>query len=452
MINIKRCAVFSLCFISSMLFSDLYFYPSKETLERVVKVVLKKEKGAYIQLSDEDIDLALSGDNTAKNLFCCEDSNFLKSPPLRCKGTGIGFTQNIWDVPQSCSRLRSTMEPVFQNGELHDIYAPHAIESLARHDINYAVRVVKLLRSIDACLYVGKDFPQEERNLLFGRNHSFIPVQEEHDLDTIENECSAYINQHNYVVLFVHGLVGHNLIARLWKKHSNLYIFDIGSLSDSLFSDVPVSYDRDAFLRVLSRDVRILYTAAIIPQHADIREAEYIKCIKIFNNYWYQPDITEACINKSCYLEDHCNNVFHSQGNNPGLRNKGVNEVNSIRQAIRHYKFNPDDLIIKHTGRYHFKSDMFLRVIENTPEVDGYVTIDPRTHWSFSGTFGLRYHYFKEMIDEINLAHMESHLVDFERIVLDYMKKIERERGARILYLEQVDIVGFVNHTWIYHW
>lgn len=447
----------SLLLVSLPMIANLSFYPSKETLQRITSIVLKKQKGAFIQLGDDDLNMALSSaDHQYKQgiqeLFGCEDSNFFKSFPLRCKGTATELGCDTAQVSHDCKQLRGSVVPLLNN-HTPDVYAPKPIEALARHDIHYAARFLRLLRSIGTCLYVGeRKFSEEQRTLLFGPDHFFISIEDMPEIDSLENQCGVHIGKSSYTVIFINGLIGHSLARRLWKKYPNIYIFDIGDFGHSLFSNAPAAYDKEALIRALSREIRILYTAALIPHYADMRRGEYIKSIEILNNYWYQPDIVEACINTASYLEAHCNNVFHSNVNNAHLKNKGVNEARSIQQAFNHYKFGANDLIVKLTGRYHFKSDMFLRVIEDTPDVDGYVTIDPRTHFSFSGCFGLRYHYFKDMIDNIDLASMEYHMIDFERVVLEYMKKIEKEQNARIIYLEQVDIIAFVNHLWLYHW
>ncbi len=101
------------------------------------------------------------------------------------------------------------------------------------------------------------------------------------------------------------------------------------------------------------------------------------------------------------FLDDYSCNVFYSQANNPKLL-PGYNESVTLLDALYHFNFDPDDMIIKLTGRHHFISDEFLRYVEeHQSSVDAFFKVhNPRE--LFSVAFAMRCKYLIEMCEHFN--------------------------------------------------
>lgn len=208
------------------------------------------------------------------------------------------------------------------------------------------------------------------------------------------------------------------------RKHPILYLF---------FLIIPT---------ILQSKVKILYTAAIIPQHYEMRKNEYIHSIKTLHAFGYDPYIVES-INKHgpTFFDEYTQRICYAGTNNPTLKNKGVNEFVSIKKAFEIFQFDDDDMIVKMSGRCYFASNMFLRHIEKNLHIDAFVKYD-RNRQVFTGCFALRARYFKELLDTIDFVSAERHMINLERIVADHIATIHKN-GASI---EEIFEVGMIAH------
>lgn len=198
--------------------------------------------------------------------------------------------------------------------------------------------------------------------------------------------------------------------------------------------------------------IRILYTAALIDEGFELRKNQYTHGCEILKNYGYSdPYIVEA-IKKSgpTFLENFSTHVFYSKENNPVLKNKGVNEAKTMLEALKAFNFAPDDMIIKITGRYHFMTDEFIRMVENSPEVDGffkkvdgYEKNDKRA--VISGCFALRCHYLIDMLEHVDYDDIEKNMICFEFELADYVKQIIADKQASICYVDMLQVSA---HVW----
>ncbi len=449
--------------------AKVVFYSSKETLRRILQTISNRQKGAYLRFGQTDVHIASTPNASlpadVQNLqgevresFRISTPSSFRALPYPCKGANIAKIP-LEQIPQSCKQLIQKTTP-YWGSIIGNLYDRDALMALAQNplDMHYAIRFLKRLKGMPNIVFIGNETtPPHIRHCLFGSSCKFIsvsPTEAHKELDRIEQECLKNIQDNKYtVVVFSAGFAGRIIAKRLWNKRNNIFLFDLGGIVNAISSqDSNYSIDYDKFLAMISRDTNILYTAAVINFQFDFRKNEYMRCLNLLHDYWYEPYIVEACSKAPTFLEQHCKNVYYSQVNNASLKNKGTNEAKSMIQALNHYNFNDNDLIIKLTGRYYFKSDSFLRLVEATPDIDGYVTLDPRTFFSFTGCYGLRCKYFKEMLNSIDLNRMEREMIDVEHIVIDYMRKIEKERGAKIMYLDEVDVKSLVAHYLDYDW
>ena len=177
--------------------------------------------------------------------------------------------------------------------------------------------------------------------------------------------------------------------------------------------------------------------------HFEFRKKQYIETFNTLAQYNYiNPYVIEAlCKNGPTFLDDYSHNIFYAQTNKPHIKNHGANEARTLLEGLKHFNFNPEDMIIKLTGRYQLISDYFLRLIENNPEYDAFVKI-AASGGSYTLGFAMRYKYLKEMYETINYAAMEknSNWVTVEMEVSNYINRKIKEGNFRFFQVEKLDI------------
>lgn len=161
--------------------------------------------------------------------------------------------------------------------------------------------------------------------------------------------------------------------------------------------------------------VKVIFTAALIDNQFEMRKQEYLHSLDRLIEFGAIPLIVEAC-KKSSFFDVCGFPVFYPNVNNPNLKNKGVNEAKLLQEALKHFEFDDDEILIKLTGRYFFYSDHFLRFIRDTPHADFIVkgTNNANPFTFFTGCYAAKYKYFKQFLAELDLAKMEREMINIE--------------------------------------
>jgi len=107
---------------------------------------------------------------------------------------------------------------------------------------------------------------------------------------------------------------------------------------------------------------------------ATIRKNIYLKCITraleiLPNNI--KPIIVENSGLTSSYLDTFNCDVCYTDNNKYNFIHKGVNELLDIKEVIKKYNIQDDDVIIKLTGRYFLENDTFLQLVKNQEQGQG---------------------------------------------------------------------------------
>lgn len=196
------------------------------------------------------------------------------------------------------------------------------------------------------------------------------------------------------------------------------------------------------------RKVHIICTAALIDDDYEIRKNEYLTSLEILRNYGYHNPYIIESINENppTFLNDYSKNVLYPNVNNPNLRNKGVNEAKSIAESFKRLSFHDDDMIIKITGRYFFKSDKFLKIVEEHPNIDAFVKLAPDGQ-VYTGCFAMRYKYFKEMLNYFDYEKMEREMINIEQEVADYIQRITKPKKVQVMHVAELGIVANIFGT-----
>jgi len=195
-------------------------------------------------------------------------------------------------------------------------------------------------------------------------------------------------------------------------------------------------------------NIKVLLTAALIDQAAEMRKNEYIHSINIFRNLGINPYIVESIKVGPTFLNNFVSRIIYPQVNIPA-HNKGVNELRSLIAALNQFDFKDDDMIVKLTGRYYFKDDTFLKTILAHPNIDGFVKLDnnphtPKSKSIHTGCFALRCKYLKQILPTIDQVTMETNMINFEELVGNAIYQLYQEGKINVMYLDTLGIVANV--------
>ena len=461
----------------------LHFQKSVETLNKITEIISKKEKGVYLRFGDGDVVLSV-GINDANQLantplqeelneaFALNGPNVLKCLPLHCRELG-GYEQGMFEGKHEtpfafCLDLLKMAGPKW-NAEFGDVYSMTALAFAATDNLEFCIQFLKFLKQSKCCVFVGNcNIPSSIRELLFGSQCQFVPTPARNsyfEIDRIERECIEKIkNIEGYKVIVTSmGCSGRALQKRLWNQLENVFLFDFGSLMDAICGWntrdwIPLSrFDAQKFIQILEKElahidqpqegeIRVVCTSALVQLCYESRKNEYIQSFKTLTDYGYPPYVFEACHPAPpSFLEEYAASVFYSNVNDPKLVNKGVNEAKSIMEGFKHYQFNPNDMIVKITGRYHLDRRNFLQIIEDHPEVEAFVSCDPGYPEPlgkvFTGCYAMRYQLFKEMLENLSFEEMEKKLIDIEVEVANFAQKLTA-RGAKVMYLDKIGMTA----------
>lgn len=174
--------------------------------------------------------------------------------------------------------------------------------------------------------------------------------------------------------------------------------------------------------------VRIVCTAALTEAYFEFRKQQYIHSFKVLKEFGYQDFYVIEAIKKNgpTFLEEYANNVFYATVNNPLLRNNGINEAKTLLEGCAYFNFDPDDIIVKLTGRHALISDNLLKIVQHNLELDAVVRVNEDGN-VFTLGFAMRYKYLKEMLENINYEPLDRFMIPLEYRVGDYIKKKKKE-------------------------
>jgi len=233
-------------------FSGITYYDCEETLEKIMDIIEKKEKGMYLRFGDGDVLLATGrrdinqkfSEKVSAELqeaFALEDKNILKTLPLNCDGYGACSSEMCrgMKIPfRTCKYILNKAKKVWKN--MGDIYTPWLLSYYATYYPEICIQFFEFLKDHNCFMFVGNQkAPTDIIHLLLGKQCRIISTPTKHSydhIDRIEQECLDTIpNDGNYrIIVTAMGCAGRALQKRLWKKLDNVFLFDFGSLIDAL--------------------------------------------------------------------------------------------------------------------------------------------------------------------------------------------------------------------------
>lgn len=192
----------------------------------------------------------------------------------------------------------------------------------------------------------------------------------------------------------------------------------------------------------LYSQIRLILTAALSDAHFSWRKKQYLESFNTLYRYGYRKNdfyIVEALKKHGpTFLNNHCNNVYYAKNNNPHVKNNGINEVITLLEALEHFNFDDEDIIIKLTGRHLLLNTNFLNLVRShqnsadiivrwaTPFVSVYTTL-----------IAMKYKYFKEMI--LSYA-IDDQWIDIEHAAGAYINQKMKTSDLKIIFVNNLGI------------
>ena len=444
----------------------LKFHKSRETLSNITNLIERKQKGVYFRFGDGDVNLAvgkadmLQKSNSLlqqemREAFCINGPGVMKALILNCEEFG-GYEEGM--LPGKFLSSDQLGFDILRNAkllwgvEIADVYSSTALHFTATDYPDEAIRFFRRLKQSNCTVFVGNEnIPKHIRDVVLGPQCQFVPTppcQSYEQIGRIEKECLLALSKtSNYqVAVIAMGCAGRVLQKRLWNKVDNVFLFDFGSLMDALCGwDTRAwiqlsNFDKDRFLSKLSKNIKLVYTSALIDKQFESRKSEYIYSINTLSSFWHKPYVIECCCkSETSFLNEYCDNVCYTQTNDARLKNKGVNEAVSLLKGLEYFKFSDDDMIVKLTGRYYFKSDKFFHLVEANPAVDAFVKQDSKGQ-VISGCFAMRCKYLKDMLRNMDFNKMEKERINIEFEVAQYLKKMKQV--MKIKYVNNLGVIA----------
>lgn len=187
--------------------------------------------------------------------------------------------------------------------------------------------------------------------------------------------------------------------------------------------------------------VRVVLSAALTDSYYEFRKAQYIKSFNILTMLGYKDVYVIEALKKQgpTFLDDFSKNVFYATTNDARFTNQGTNEARTCLEGIDYFKFDPEDIILKITGRYQLKSDHILKIIRDNPDFDAYIKLSENGD-VFTACFAMKCKYFREMYSQINFDRMERYRINLETEVAHYIKNKVETGDFKACYVDMLDV------------
>jgi len=191
----------------------------------------------------------------------------------------------------------------------------------------------------------------------------------------------------------------------------------------------------------------VICTAALADSHYEFRKQQYIDAFEALRQRGLNNVFVVEALKKHgpTFLEDLSKNVFYATRNNPNLKNHGINEAVTLLEGCEHFKFEPEDIVIKFTGRHKVTSDHLLKIVENNSEFDAFVKVDADGKVFTPGSvftlgFAMRYKYLKEMFETMDFARLNEKMIPLETGVGEYIRA--NKEAIKIYYLDKLGMTA----------
>jgi hypothetical protein len=200
-------------------------------------------------------------------------------------------------------------------------------------------------------------------------------------------------------------------------------------------------------IQAMEQERHVICTAALADSHFEFRKQQYVEAFAALSQCGLENVFVVEALKKHgpTFLETLSTNVFYATRNNPNLKNHGINEAITLLEGCEHFKFQPEDMVIKFTGRHKLTSDHFLKIVEKNPEFDAFVKVDKDGRDFTPGSiytlgFAMRYKHLKDMFESLNYADLNEKMIPLETAVGEYIRS--KKEALKVCYLDKLGMTA----------
>jgi hypothetical protein len=243
-------------------------HKSYDTIKKIISIIEKKEKGAYLRFGDGDLNI-MTGLNDSFNVcnpfftkeikesICIDDENYLKGVCLMCTKFGL-LEDKMWggnhEFPETTCIHYYNVICNIRKKHLTDYYCFVAFNfylttyKKESYEIMYKLRSLCILNDL---LFVGNEnINKSIIELYFGEKYTMIECPSKNSysaINIIENQLIDKMNENsNYkIIIMCCGITTRCLIKRFWVNNNiktKYFILDFGSIIDALSGIVSRQY------------------------------------------------------------------------------------------------------------------------------------------------------------------------------------------------------------------
>lgn len=187
--------------------------------------------------------------------------------------------------------------------------------------------------------------------------------------------------------------------------------------------------------------VKILLSAALIDVHYEFRKQQYIESINKFARYGYMDVYIVEAIKKHgpTFLDDYSKNVFYATANDSNFRNNGINEARTVLEGSYYFNFDPEDMILKMTGRYLLLSDYFITMVENNLDYDALIKVNKQGDMA-TLCYAMKCKWLREMYEQMDYDTMEKKWINVETEAAHYINRKITQGEFKVLFVDKLDV------------
>jgi hypothetical protein len=237
-----------------------------------------------------------------------------------------------------------------------------------------------------------------------------------------------------------------SVLAKIYTRKSNQGVKPKPAAKPTVKPKPTFNYVTDAPHNAsFFKKIHIVCTAALVDAHFEYRQQQYMKAFNALISFGYNDFFIIESIKKHgpTFLNDYSKNVFYATVNDATLYNHGINEAKTLLEGCAHFGFQPDDMIVKLTGRHALDSDAFLKTVEKNPGYDAFIKVDKAGNLLTVG-FAMRYKYLKEMYETIDYSAINNPVIAIEIPAGNYVKNKRKQGNLKVYYLDHIGIVSDV--------
>lgn len=228
------------------------FHGSVETLAAIENLVSSETKGVYLRFGDGDVNLACGMDDLMQlsepslafelqDAFSLFGPTVLKTLPLYCAkygGLESGMFPGNHECPENwCDDIVRKAQTYW--GPMVDVYSHVALTHTACVDPDRAVKFLKLISAFKTVFIGNENVPERLIHRIFPHCSEIFPTPAKNAYSCIGKQYDgwkSHIQENRVFTLVVTcmGCSGRVVEKKIYKDLNNVFIFDFGSLMDSL--------------------------------------------------------------------------------------------------------------------------------------------------------------------------------------------------------------------------